>query len=185
MRLGLHLSCDCTCVRSTLRAIMLSLSSSLVFSVVSCSRPIRLILPRLCNLPPLLQGTGEHVLYTHGLPDVLYTHGPPDVLYTHGLPDVLYTHGPPDVLYSHGLPDVLYTHGLPDIKNVANPHSDSHSRSQKTMTNMVLETHTRPNSWLIENMEPSENSFAFLTAGSHNNTCRLILGKATRDCVCV
>ena len=35
-----------TCTRSTLRATMLSLSSSLVFSVVNWRRPIRLIFPR-------------------------------------------------------------------------------------------------------------------------------------------
>ena len=49
-----HCTTGHTCVLSTLRAIILSLSSSLVFSVVSCNRPIRLILPRLCSLPPLL-----------------------------------------------------------------------------------------------------------------------------------
>ena len=43
-------------------------------------------------------------------------------------------------------------------------------------------THTRPNSWLMEKVEPSANSLALLTAGSQSNTCRLILGKATRDC---
>ena len=43
-----------TCVLSTLRAMMPSLSSSFVFSVVNCSLPMRFTFPRFCTLPPFL-----------------------------------------------------------------------------------------------------------------------------------
>ena len=52
----------------------------------------------------------------------------------------------------------------------------------KTIDTHTPQTYTRPNSWLMENVEPSANSLALLTAGSQSSTCRLILGKATRDC---
>ena len=42
------------CVLRMRSVTMSSLSSSFVFSVVSCNRPIRLILPRFWILPPLL-----------------------------------------------------------------------------------------------------------------------------------
>ena len=44
-----------TCTRNILSCIIPSLSSSLLFSVDSCSRPIKLILPRFWTLPVLLK----------------------------------------------------------------------------------------------------------------------------------
>ena len=44
------------------------------------------------------------------------------------------------------------------------------------------QAHMRPNSWLMLNSVPSVKSLGPLTGGSHSSTCRLILGKATRDC---
>ena len=53
------------CVRRMRSVTMSSLSSSLVFSVVSCNRPIRLILPRFWTLPPLLQKDQKYHNYTY------------------------------------------------------------------------------------------------------------------------
>ena len=50
-----------TCTRSILSCIMPSFSSSRLFSVDSCRRPIKLIFPRFCSFPFLL----KKIVHTH------------------------------------------------------------------------------------------------------------------------
>ena len=53
-----HQKHSLTCVLRILSWTIPSLSSSRVFSVVSCSRPIRLIFPLFCSFPCFLRGRG-------------------------------------------------------------------------------------------------------------------------------
>ena len=53
-----------TCVLSTLRAMMPSLSSSFVFSVVSCNRPMRFTFPLFCTFPAFLYDQYTTTIHT-------------------------------------------------------------------------------------------------------------------------
>lgn len=147
-----------TCTLSTLSATMLSLSSSLAFSVVSCRRPIKLILPLFWSFPPFLKdniSTSISVL-------MIYT----QIAWYGGSYIV-------ECCIHIVLVVKLLTTGQTCSQWTCTLYSCT---LHNTRHHMAQPTHTNPNSWFTLNSVPSLNSRAILTSGSQMRTCLLILG---------